>query len=75
MPVLNYIFIKAKPKQIYTNLEFMQLYMGEKMKKGEGNNLAELKTICDFVYNLSSSNLVDVSKEDFEQNCRKALEI
>ena len=75
MPLLNYIFIRAKPKGMYTNLEFMELYMGDKIKKKEGNNLAQLKTIRDFIFNLSASNLTDVSKEDFEDNCKKALEI
>jgi len=75
MPLLNYIFIRAKPKGMYTNLAFMELYMGDKIKKIEGNNLAQLKSIRDFIYNLSASNLVDVSKKDFEENCKKALEI
>jgi hypothetical protein len=33
MPLLNYVFIRAKPKGIYTDMEFPQLYMGDKQKK------------------------------------------
>ena len=36
MPLLNYIFIKAKPKRIITNCTFMELYMGDKIRKKEG---------------------------------------
>jgi len=72
MPLLNYIFIKAKPKGMYTNLEFMELYMGEKIKKIEGNNLAQLKSIRDFTFNLKSDNLQNVSNEEFEINCKNS---
>ena len=73
MPLLNYIFIKAKPKGMYTNLEFMELYMGEKIKKIEGNNLAQLKSIRDFTFNLNPENLQNVSNEEFEYNCKNSI--
>ena len=73
MPLLNYIFIKAKPKGMYANLDFMELYMGEKIKKIEGNNLNQLKSILDFTFNLKSENLQNVSNEEFEKNCKTQL--
>jgi hypothetical protein len=75
MPLLNYIFIRAKPKGIFTDIQFMELYMGEKIKKEEGNNLVQLLTISEFIFNLSAKDLINVSKEEFEENCNKALEI
>ena len=75
MPLLNYIFIRAKPKGIFTDIQFMELYMGEKIKKEEGNNLVQLLTISEFIFNLSATDLINVSKEEFEENCNKALEL
>jgi hypothetical protein len=74
MPLLNYVFIKAKPKGIYTDMEFMELYMGDKKKKKEGNNLVQLGIIRDMLFGLSETKLINVSKEEFEENCKKALE-
>ena len=72
MPLLNYIFIKAKPKGMYTNCEFMELYMGDLISKNEGNLLAQLKSIRDFTFKLSPSNLINVNEEEFKENCENS---
>ena len=69
MPLLNYIFIKAKPKRIFTNIEFMELYMGEKIMKNEGNYLVQLKAIRDFTFNLTPNRLHNISEKEFYDNC------
>ena len=73
MPLLNYMYIKAKPKGMFTNLEFMELYMGEKIKKIEGNNLAQLKSVRDFTYKLESKDLINISKDEFDKNCNNSI--
>ena len=73
MPLLNYIFIKAKPKGMFTNYEFMELYIGEKIKKNEGNYLAQLKSIIDFTFNLTPQNLFNITDKEFEENCRSSV--
>ena len=74
MPLLNYIFIKAKPKNIFTNCEFMELYIGDKIRKKEGNYLIQLKTIRDFTLNLNHNKLLNITFEEFNKNCEIALE-
>ena len=74
MPLLNYIFIKAKPKNVFTNCEFMELYIGDKIRKKEGNYLAQLKSIRDFTLNLSHNKLFNLTLEEFNKNCEVALE-
>ena len=69
MPLLNYIFIKAKPKRIYTNCEFMELYMGDKIQKTEGNYLVQLKAIRDFTFSITPNRLLNVSNKEFYDNC------
>ena len=73
MPILNYIFIKAKPKGMFTNYEFMELYIGEKIKKNEGNYLAQLKSIIDFTFNLNPRNLFNITEKEFEDNCKLSV--
>jgi len=69
MPLLNYIFIKAKPKRIYTNCEFMELYMGDKIQKTEGNYLAQLKAIRDFTFSITPNRLLNITNKEFYDNC------
>ena len=73
MPLLNYIFIKAKPKGMFTNYEFMELYIGDKIKKNEGNYLAQLKSIIDFTFSLTPQNLFNITDKEFEENCRSSV--
>ena len=75
MPLLNYIFIKAKPKRMFTNCEFMELYIGDKIKKNEGNYLIQLKSVIDFTYNLAPNNLLNITEKEFYDNCNAITEI
>ena len=74
MPLLNYIFIKAKPKNIFTNCDFMELYIGDKIRKKEGNYLIQLKSIRDFTLNLTHNKLLNITFDEFNKNCEIALE-
>lgn len=75
LPILNYAFIKAHPFPIYTNCKFMDLFLGSKKYRLEGNYLAQLFTICKFIENLSASDLFDISEEQYKNNCLKSRDI
>ena len=75
LPILNYAFIKAHPFPIYTNCKFMDLFLGSKKYRLEGNYLAQLFTICKFIENLSASDLFDISEEQYKNNCIKSRDI
>lgn len=72
MQILNYVFIKANPSKIYSNCQFMELFIGDKNEGLEGQNLVELKAICEHVANLSSIELKGINKEDFNDICLKS---
>ena len=65
MPILNYIFIKARPLRMFSNAKFMELYIGNKKNKGEGNLLSQILSICKFIIKLKYSDLIDVTPEEF----------
>ena len=75
LPILNYAFIKAHPFPIYTNCKFMDLFLGSKRYRLEGNYLAQLITICKFIENLSAKDLFDISEEQYKNNCIKSRDI
>ena len=68
LPILNYAFIKAHPLNIYTNCQFMNLFLGTKKHKAEDNQLTQLFSICEFVKSITYENLIDVSEELFNKN-------
>ena len=74
MPILNYSFIKAQPERIYSNCRYMELYIGDKSSKEEGNQLTQLMGLCMYVKDLTYKSLFDVTEEEFNIYCTKAAE-
>ena len=68
--ILPYAFIKSILNMAYTNLQYLQFFV----KKGslEDQWLTQLNVACGFVLNANYKNL-RVTKEEFEENCEKAL--
>ena len=52
----------------------MELYIGDKIRKKEGNYLVQLKSIRDFTLSLTHKNLFNITIEEFNNNCKLALE-
>ena len=69
MPLLNYAIIKATPVRIYSNAKFMELYIGDRKSKIEGNQLTQLLSICEHIIAIDHSHLIDVSLEEFKMKC------
>ena len=75
LPILNYAFIKARPFPIYTNCKYMELFIGSKKYRLEGNYLTQLFTLCKFISDLGANDLFNVSEEQFKSNCAKSREL
>ena len=69
MPILNYAFIKANPKIIYSNIRFIDLYIGDLRSKEEGSQLTQLIALCDFISNIQANNLLGIDKNEFTLKC------
>ena len=69
MPILNYAFIKANPEKIYSNLKFLELYIGDLRSKEEGSQLTQLIALCDYINKIEWSNLIGITKDDFILKC------
>ena len=73
MPVLTYCFIKTIPVRIYTNLKFMELYIGEKKNKGEDNQLAQMLSICDFMTKVNYKSFYNMDEQEFNEKSQGPL--
>ena len=64
IPILNYSFIKAQPKNIETDCNYIELFNDQ---NGEIDLLlAQLRLISKFVEEIEYKNLIGVNKEEFE---------
>ena len=73
LPILNYVFIKAMPFNIYSNCIYMKLFLGDKKNKAEGHQLSQLIGICTQISEISANTLFDITEEEFNTNCYLAL--
>ena len=72
LPILNYVLAKSQQLRMYSNGKYMELYIGEKKNKLEGSQLTQLLSSCEFIANLTYSDLNDVTQEEFVNNCNYA---
>ena len=63
---------QVKPLNVYSNCEFMELFIGKKNDGIEGQNLAQLKVVCRRVAGLSLSELNGVEENEYNVNCEKS---
>ena len=56
---------------MFANIKYMELFIGDKENDSEGNQLAELLAICNFVENISWQKLLCVSEEEYNTNVNK----
>ena len=69
IPLLNYTFIKANPKNIYSNSKYIQLFLGDKENKEEGNFVTKILAICDKMVKFSINDMINITESDYEVNC------
>ena len=67
MPLLTYCFIKARPWKIFTDTNFMKLYIGAKKNKAEDNELTQLLTICDIITEAQYTTFNNVNQLEYHE--------
>ena len=72
IPILNYAFIKAQALRMYSNVKFMELYIGDKRSKKEGSQLTQFKGICEMIPQIKYTDINDVTVEEFNKKCNDA---
>ena len=68
LPIFSYILIKAKLKRLWSNIKFINLYLGNKLDEEIS---VQLKYATNMIETMSEKLLINVSKEEFEENCKK----
>ena len=68
-PVLNYIFIKARPLNIYTDIEFIKTF-SENNGKFE-NSLCNIESMCDVILDCNAKNF-NLSQEEYIEKVKES---
>ena len=71
--ILMYIFTKVQPKNICSDIEYMKLFIKDK-NGTEDNQITHLITVCEGLKNMNHSRLFNVTEEEYNNNCKIALE-
>ena len=69
-PIISYIFIKAHPFGIYTDLEFVKAFF-ENNQLFNMCNIAQIEGAFEFLFNISYDKL-KISPEEYKQKCEAA---
>ena len=72
IPILNYAFIKAHPLRMYSNVKYMELFIGEKKNKIEGSQLTQIMGLCDLVQKMTYKDTIGVSEQEYIKKCNEA---
>ena len=70
-PVLNYIFIQAHPLNIFTDLEFIKIFLVN--NKNKEYNILNIKSIYKLILNYSPENF-NLTKEEFDKRSIKSAQ-
>ena len=73
LQIMNYALIKAKPRRITSNNEFIKLFLGSKKGKREDIHLTQISAISIQISNFSYSYLINITEEEFIENCKKNI--
>jgi hypothetical protein len=70
LPIFSYILIKAKIKRLWSNFRYIHIYLGNKI---EEEIYFKLQFAINMIENMKETTLYKVSKEEYEENCKKSL--
>jgi len=54
---------------IYSNLKYIEFYIGYLRSKEEGSQLTQLIALCDYIINIQFNNILRVTKDEYILRC------
>ena len=70
---LHYGIIKAKPKKLYSNCQYMKIFLGNKKGKREDNHLTQLLVLSSQICKLNQTYLMNVSESEYNEKCKNNI--
>ena len=73
LAILLYIFIKVRPKKIYSDIEYLKLFVRDS-NGTEDNQIAHLMTVCEAMKKIDHTHLFEITEEEYKKNCELIME-
>ena len=73
LAILLYIFIKVRPKKIFSDIEYLKLFIRDNSGT-EDNQITHLITVCEGMKNIDHTHLFEISEEEYKKNCESVIE-
>ena len=73
-PIFEYALIKAHPKRLSSNIQFLQIFMKKNEELKERMYFDYLKAYMNIIINANYSHFYDVTEEEFNSKCNESLE-
>ena len=71
-PILQYIILKAHPKRMYSNINYLKCFLGDSnLSDQNGFLLSQIESAYSYINNLNYQNL-KITKEEFDSKFEKA---
>ena len=73
VPIFQYIIIKAQPKRMFSNINYIKCFLDEREISGQyGFLLSQMEMAASFILNVTPKQL-KITKEEFDKKVEKAL--
>ena len=73
LAILLYIFIKVRPKKIYSDVEYLKLFVIDSSDT-EDNQITHLVSVCEALKKIDHTHLFDISEDEYNKNCSLVME-
>ena len=70
--IVTYSLVQAQPYYIYSDIKYVELFLGDKKFKIEGNQIAQLSSACSFLCEAKGKNF-NIDEDEFNKKCQEAM--
>ena len=72
-PIFQYIILKANPKRMYSNINYLKCFLGDNLTDSRGFLLSQIESATSYINNIDFEQL-KMSKEEYESKVKEAKE-
>ena len=70
--IVTYSLVQSQPFYIYSDVKYVELFLGDKKIKIEGNQVAQLSSACNFLCQIKGADF-KMDENEFNKKCQEAM--
>ena len=70
-PIFQYIILKAHPRRMYSNINYLKCFLGDNLTDSRGFLLSQIESATSYINNINCDQL-KISKNEFEKRYNEA---